>query len=445
MSESTDYIIKELSLVIANRKRDITSYFQELNIFDSVMMPCVSGNILMIDASALSDLYGFDGDELIFISLGTKKSEKVLERTFRIYKQSDRRMATPTSESYILHFVSDELIFSEQQKINRSYTGLSYTEIVEKILFGENSYLNIPTERKKQFTKSQGLHDVIIPNLTPLEAANWCSRKAVDESKAPTFLFFENLDGYFFTTLKSISKSTPVGNVLFGIKNIDPNDEKREASTASYFEVIGNFDFLKNTKDGVFASKFIGVDPLIRNIRTFQISYGDNFSKISNGGPLEIPIVENKKKKRNNEMYDSRKTLYYATQNRIDDTYIKAKAAGEINKADDTHNYITQRKSIFSAFFSTRVRVVLPGSLAVQSGRTVNLNVLRRAAVTGENTDLELAGKYIIIATRHVFHPQKYEVIFDAVDDVSSADFSSAITFGPGDQAVSPDPDLIDQ
>jgi hypothetical protein len=71
--------------------------------------------------------------------------------------------------------------------------------------------------------------------------------------------------------------------------------------------------------------------------------------------------------------------------------------------------------------------------------------VLRRAAVTGENTDLELAGKYIIIATRHVFHPQKYEVIFDAVDDVSSADFSSAITFGPGDQAVSPDPDLIDQ
>lgn len=100
MSESTDYIIKELSLVIGNRKRDIITYFQEINIFDSVMMPCVSGNILLLDASALSDLYGFDGDESLFISFGTKKSSTVLEKTFRIYKQTDRKNLNQT---YSIH------------------------------------------------------------------------------------------------------------------------------------------------------------------------------------------------------------------------------------------------------------------------------------------------------------------------------------------------------
>jgi hypothetical protein len=66
--------------------------------------------------------------------LKTEKSEiAAFKKAFRIFKQSNRKEDGLNSEIYTLDFVSDELMFSDQQRINQSYE-TTYTEVVKKIL-----------------------------------------------------------------------------------------------------------------------------------------------------------------------------------------------------------------------------------------------------------------------------------------------------------------------
>ena len=53
--QSTQFIVQELVLELSNGERiDIRSAADEINLFDNLFTPCVSGNILISDAVGLS-------------------------------------------------------------------------------------------------------------------------------------------------------------------------------------------------------------------------------------------------------------------------------------------------------------------------------------------------------------------------------------------------------
>ncbi len=130
ISQTSQFKIKDLSIISKFGKIDIGGVFQELNIFDTMLMPCMSGNIVIRDAIGLSQKLYFDGSESVSIDI-SKSDESLaatnMKKTFRIYKQSDRKNINQTSEEYILHFVSEEFIYSLQQKINQFFTGCCLT------------------------------------------------------------------------------------------------------------------------------------------------------------------------------------------------------------------------------------------------------------------------------------------------------------------------------
>jgi hypothetical protein len=61
IAQTTEFALNELTIVTKGGKLDIKGLFQELNIFDSVLQPCISGNILITDAIGLSSKLFFDG------------------------------------------------------------------------------------------------------------------------------------------------------------------------------------------------------------------------------------------------------------------------------------------------------------------------------------------------------------------------------------------------
>ena len=148
IKQSTQFKIKELAIDSKLGTFDVSGIFEELNIFDSVLTPCMSGNILLKDSVGLSKKLAFDGSEYLNISI-SKNDEPSdgrgtnMTRTFRIFKQSNRISVNQATENYILHFVSEEMVYSEQQKINQSYTG-NYSQIASSIF---NDYLKIPKNK----------------------------------------------------------------------------------------------------------------------------------------------------------------------------------------------------------------------------------------------------------------------------------------------------------
>jgi hypothetical protein len=60
ISETTEFKINELNLVSKGGKLDIQEIFQELSIFDSILQPCISGQLLITDANGLVSKLSLD-------------------------------------------------------------------------------------------------------------------------------------------------------------------------------------------------------------------------------------------------------------------------------------------------------------------------------------------------------------------------------------------------
>lgn len=420
--QSTDFTINELVIVSKYGRIDISGMFEEINIYDSILMPCVTGNIVITDAIGLSDKLLFDGTEILLVDVDKGGNFFPLKRSFRIYKQSNRKNINMTSETFVLHFASEELIYSNQQKISRSYN-TTYAEIAVSVLNGD---LNIPIEEfKGVFDSSIGVKKVIIPNLPPLETIQWIAKRAIDKNNSPTFLFFQNNEGYNFCTVSSMMEREPLFTVNFGAKNLTDNIGS-EIVGARDVRVMTQFDFLKNTKAGVYSGTFFGFDPVTRTSVKKKFSFGDHYENNShaNDNP-NLPYMRNRLGYSNMQMNNSRQSFYLFQTNQANSDYIKQKDPTSLQKEDDTIKYIFQRKAIFQNLLGQRIRVVLPGNFVVSSGFTLNLEVPKRAfkAENDDAFDMSLYGKYLIIATRHIIKYNMHETIVDVVTDSTQKQF----------------------
>jgi hypothetical protein len=94
IKQSTQFTVNTLAINSKFGTFDVSAIFEELNIFDSILMPCMSGNILIKDAIGLSKKLLFDGSEFIDIDI-SKDAERQgtnLSKTFRIFKQTNRKL-----------------------------------------------------------------------------------------------------------------------------------------------------------------------------------------------------------------------------------------------------------------------------------------------------------------------------------------------------------------
>ena len=131
--QSTQFEIRKLTISYNDGKEvlDIRGMFEELSVFDNMLTPCMSGNILIRDGVGLASKINFDGSETIEVDIVkdndmTNSSDSVrpgsqfmsFSRKFTIYKLTDRKVVNQNSELYTLHFVSPEFILSEQKKVH---------------------------------------------------------------------------------------------------------------------------------------------------------------------------------------------------------------------------------------------------------------------------------------------------------------------------------------
>lgn len=410
LTQSTDYVIKELSIVTRNRKVDVSGLFEEINLYDNLLTPVRSGNIILIDAINLTENLLLDGTEYLIII--AEKAENILSfsGTYKIYKQSNRSTMTPNSESYTLHFVSDEFIFSNQQKINQCYEA-SYSDIVRAIL---KDYLRIPPSHLKgKFNPSSGVAKFIMPNLSPLDAINLCSKRALDKNNSPNFLFFQNNEGFNFCTLPTLSKQNAKFELNFNVKNTTENLEEELFGVRGY-QVIKQFDYLKSLQQGVFAGTFIGFDLVTRQVVKREKNYANLVDKLTLSRP-NYTLDQNRSSVLNYNAFGSRVSFFpvFSTQN--SSNFIRSTNGTSLTNLEPTDEYIFERRAILEAFLNKRIRLLMPGNFGLSSGFNVSLLIPTSGAKNNDTEDIDkvMAGKYTIVASRHIIKYNRHETVID--------------------------------
>lgn len=437
-NESLDFVLNELSIVAKDGKKyDIKQIYGELSIFDSLTMPVMSGNVLIRDSVGLSDALFFDGSEVLLVDISKvdKADPFNMRSSFRIYQQTNRKSDRPTSESYLLHFVSDEMIFSDQLRVNQFYEN-NYSEIAKKILI---DYLKISKD-KIGIETSKGIKSVVIPNLRPLEAINWCAARAVDDKLSPNFMFFENITGFNFLSLSEMLIRDSIIDIKFDTKNIIPDQPLLEMNSARSLEVISQANSIRKIRTGVNAGKYIAFDPVTRSIQTKLISFGDIYGNMDHGNQTpNFSVLQNRDGSVNYENYDSRKSLGLFSTLQKQSNYIKKKDPTSISKLEDYENFVFQRRAIFENLYSARLKIVMPGNLQLSSGFNVNVQApVFGKRVTGyEKEDSSIDGKYVITASRNIFNglTNKHETIIEVATTSNKRGFIDTSSSQQTDEA----------
>ena len=425
LQKSTQFSISELVIVTKAGSIDISKIYEEVNIFDSLFLPVINGNIVIRDSIGLSGKLLFDGSESLLIDIKKSKESDVanFHKAFRIYKQTDRQNEGLNSEVYVLHFVSDELMYSDQQRINQSYE-LTYAEIVEKILL---NYLKVPKNNLTGiYDVTSGIKKIVIPNLRPFEAIDWCAKRSVDVNQSPNFVFYQNNVGYNFASLSKLLTMPAILDIKFEPKNTKDGNPLSEISSARSLEVVSQANEIEKTRSGVNASKFIGFDPLTRTIAVKNISYGDHYATMKHGNENpNFSQIQNRDGVNNTETYDANKTLAFFGTARQFSEYIKKKDPTSISKEENTESWLSQRKSIIKNLMTKRVKLVMPGNFQLTSGFNVNIEApnFGQKIKGDDNNDPSLTGKYIIVATRQIIGYEKHETVIEVATDSSANEF----------------------
>lgn len=416
---TAQFKIKKLAIVSKIKAIDVSGLFEELNIYDCIFNPCMTGNILINDSIGLTNKLSFDGSEVLVIEMGKTDTDAIFEKSFRIYKQSARKSVNTTSEAYLLHFVSDEFILSQQTRIAESFRD-TYSKVVEKILVDT---LGVRNDMIGYFEESEGIRNVLIPNKTPFDAIKFCSKRALNKKKSPTFLFFENKVGYNFATLSSLLAAKPVHDINFQLKNL--SDNQGELMGAIKYEVISQFDLNKSIQSGLYAGTFVGFDLITQSIGIKTSNYNTLYEKNEHANPTpNIGVITNKFGIKNTEMYDSKVVVFPMDAFGSESDYIKQNDPLSIDAADDTYNYMLQRGASIRNLLNQRVKVLMPGNFDLTSGLTANLLIPVRGekAKNVDNIDYSLSGKYLIIASRQMITYQKHETIIEVATDSNNRD-----------------------
>ena len=146
---------------------EVTELLKELNIYQSIDSPFMSGNVMIEDPSGLAEVLPFIGQERIIFSLRTPGRSAIDFNRYHgiIYNVGKRFHTTDRAQTLLLNFTSLENYKNLRTKVSQSFKGLIST-MVQDILKSEN-YLG--TKKPINIDITKNIRTFVIPNITPFK------------------------------------------------------------------------------------------------------------------------------------------------------------------------------------------------------------------------------------------------------------------------------------
>ena len=409
---------------------EVTELLKELNIFQNIDSPFMSGSILIEDGSGLSEVLPFIGQERIIFSLRTPGRQKIDFNRYHgiIYSVGKRFHTSDRSQMLLLNFTSLENYKNLRTKVSHSFKGL-ISSMVQDILTGDN-YLG--TKKPINIDVTKNIRTFVIPNITPFKAIDFLKREAVSATEqAPHFLFFENPDGFHFRSLDSLlgqlgtlsieHKDTyrfepPPSPAGAGGGSPDP---EYSLPTILHWEANNNSNSFTGLRKGMYASTLYTHDIFNKNIQKFEFDYVKDRGKrntLNQGkstSSTQIPQSKIDKKKTITEFSDAAVFVHPSGSD-------KMHTLGTDNNADE---WLQEGRSraLERQFFTLKIETY--GNTGVMVGDIIKVVIPSNKTLgSGEGKDSVdpiLSGRYLVTEQHHLILPdeQMHSMVMTVMKD----------------------------
>ena len=413
-----DYDLGQVAILgSSNNIINITEQVQELNIFQSLDSPFMSGNLLVNDASGVGSIAPILGQERLLFTLKTPSRYPIDFDSFHavIYNVDKRFQGANRAQIFLLSFTTLENYRNTRTKVSKYFKGNPST--ISQSILQDEKYL--ATKKRLFIDHTINIKNYVAPNIRPYQVINFMKQEAMTDKSEPHFVFFENPRGIHFRSFDSLlgdggTVSTPT---VQSYKLQPPAGQEQNVeeslSTILSWEVEESSNTFFAGRAGMFASTLTCHDVYNKNIEKFEYNYiQDMFKKRNstnqsnkNYGPMisESPVDG-----------ESKLTEYPASRQFL---YPKSKDTNHVEKwLQESHSRGIERE-----FFTIKIEVF--GDTGVMCGDIIDIVIPTNRELSSSDIDTfadpVLSGRYLITRMKHqVNHPtQQHIMIITAMKD----------------------------
>lgn len=390
---------------------DVNNFVIDINIYEDMFSPTMSGNITLNDAQDLVNLMPMIGEEKLLITFKTPSisdNDGLYEQEFYIYKMTDREYSAERAVTYKLHFVSFETVRDLNSKVSKGFAG-NIDAVVEKILKQE-----LRTDKKINIEKTKNTTTYVSNFWTPFTNINFLSKRSISqETESANFIFFESNRGFNYVSIDTLLTQDPKTRYIYDNNSRDPSgdgggsvrDIGESLSRINSVKINTAFDYMNRIQSGMYKSRLITHEILTKTYNVQTMSYEDQFDKHNhlNKYPLSTANLP------------SKTFAFLDTQPRALENFSNFKT----DKMKSWYLKNIMQMAEMSAYY---MDITVPGRSDICVGDIVDIYMYRPTPFNQKDQEEQLldktfSGRYMVASLCHNLNREKHEIHMSIIKD----------------------------
>lgn len=411
LSFAGDVKVEELKVtsIPTGNVMTITNQVIGMEIYEDLFSPFISGYIVLKESLDILNNLPLTGQEWLEMKVRTPTFEDAdaIRGLFYVYKISEREFVAERNVVYKLHFISVEALFDSGNKYSKGFEG-KISDIARQHLEKLTTRIGI-VEPTKNNTK-------YVSNFwSPVKNLNFLTNNAINQADSPSYLFFENRNGFNFMSLNAMYNGPEIQdfNYNFKAREIDPasgesarvveNDYKR----ITEISLPTSFDTLTKMRKGTYASTLITHDLVSKRYRSKKFEYLDKFDTKTHLNSYPLTGLQM------SGIFNPNTTII---TNEIH--YGVFNGYGDVSNSKN----LQERLSDLSMAEGLKVIITVPGRTDYTVGKKVSLKIVKPEPIEekdeyDDQEDKIFSGSYIIGAINHVISREDHVCTMELIKD----------------------------
>lgn len=409
---SSDWFLSkaELSAPRALVTFDIRNVITDIEIFEHIEKPFVTGTLVMVDVERVVERFDIQGAEslLLEIQRTTNNQIKPIEKRFVIDSIKSVKRPNETSAVVHLHFTEDIGYKSALVNVNKAYAG-EPQKIIRTIA---EDYL----EKEVKTTANDDVANnmqVIVPNMTPVEAMSWIKNRSTTSEGYPFYLFSNfATSNLFFLDLGTMLSQVPLNEsypYMYAQSSGVVDTAHRHMQIYDY-HLQNHETTLQLVQKGFIGAQHSFYDVTLGKYIKKKFSVHDdvydkteNLNKRQNRPVVSYDLIMDDEQL---SEYESRAIFNtYASKN-FDDNH---KSYTE-ERDEGGHARKVSSLAMKNLLTKNPIEIVVDGREFITGGQSKTIgNIIKVVFKStdhghqGQKIDRKLSGDYLVMAARHVF------------------------------------------
>lgn len=391
--------------------QNVTAQVLGIELYEDVFSPFISGKILFNDSQDLINFFPLIGEEVVQIVFKTPALADTFAYSgeYYVYKADSRYRLSEREVVFALHFISKEAIVDLNKKTSKTYSGL-VSDIATDILKAKDG---LETSKVCTVEDTPNTTKFISNFWSPVRSLNYLTENATNLNGSPSYVFFENKNGFNFFSLESLYNLNPVyqyftwdnysADINTGVSGGSDRDIMKDYQRVLDVRTPDIFNYMDRISSGFYGSQMMHYDVTTKKFT--HVAYKPNWDEDVHLNPYPLWTK--------NVVSRTRSVLVH-----------EHKYLNNFNGYGDVTNTKTlqRRLHLMAAARQSMVELTVLGRSDYSAGQKIYLNVpmntqLKETLESGEFRDDILSGTYLVTACCHLVMRNRHECILEAVKD----------------------------